>query len=117
MGVGGGRPATPNNSNNATKLVYLTQEGAGKIYTIMFHPQNTTKLIYLTQEGAGNLIFFSFSFSFLSLFFSVLFFSFFNIYLFLVYYNTTTIIKTIITQRGLPEHDSTGARALPTGRP
>jgi len=61
---------------NTTKSIYLIQEGAGKIYTIMLHPQNTTKLIHLTQEGAGNLIFFSFSFSFLSLFFSVLFFVF-----------------------------------------
>ena len=55
---------------NTTKLIHLTgrmggQEGAGKIYTIMFHHgrvggQNTTKLIYLTgrvggQEGAGKI--------------------------------------------------------------
>ena len=43
---------------NTTKLIYLTgrvggQEGAGKMYTIMFHPQNTTKLIYLTGRPGG----------------------------------------------------------------
>ena len=55
------RPAfRPPNNNNTTKLIYLTQEGAGKIYIVMFHPQNTSKFIYLTgrvggQEGAGKI--------------------------------------------------------------
>ena len=40
---------------NTNKLIYLTLEGAAKMYTIMSHPQNTTKLINLTQEGAGKI--------------------------------------------------------------